>query len=170
MTFLETFLREAFPHVEEGLVSAVVAEIGPKGDEVVMKALAELADMRETCDLLKTENAQLNDEISRHKDGIALATKAGLDVLGERARQRRMEGYDDAHDDGHSDFSLSSAAIAYILDAKLRGTTGHGFDSFPPTEWPWMKMDWKPKGIRQSLVVAAALLLAEIERLDRRPA
>jgi hypothetical protein len=90
-----------------------------------------------------------------------------MDTLGERARQRRMEGYDDEHDDAHEDFSLSSAAIAYIMDARLRGTTGHGFTETPPTHWPWDINDWKPKGVRHALVVAGALIIAEIERIDR---
>src|SRR5690606_26909755 len=52
------------------------------------------------------EIGRLSTEIVRHKDGVKNATRAGLDVLGERARQRRLEGYDDEHDDGLEDFSL----------------------------------------------------------------
>lgn len=133
----------------------------------ILDALAEHGELHEILAVLRRETAKLSDEIGRQKDGVASATRAGLDVLGERARQRRMEGYDDAHDDGHEDFSLTAAAIAYALDARLRGTSGHGFDTSPPVEWPWMAADWKPKPVRQSLVVAAALIIAEIERLDR---
>lgn len=33
--------------------------------------------------------------------------------------------------------------------------------------WPWDREWWKPKDRRRNLVRAAALLIAEIERLDR---
>jgi len=33
--------------------------------------------------------------------------------------------------------------------------------------WPWAEKWWKPKNERRDLVKAAALILAEIERLDR---
>ena len=37
----------------------------------------------------------------------------------------------------------------------------------PPSYWPWEPRWWKPKNPRRDLVRAAALLIAEIERLDR---
>ncbi|MFO6370442.1 hypothetical protein ACLBWA_35920, partial [Pseudomonas aeruginosa] len=33
--------------------------------------------------------------------------------------------------------------------------------------WPWDEEWWKPKSARENLVRAGALVLAEIERLDR---
>jgi hypothetical protein len=124
-------------------------------------------DDSEEVAMLRGEIGRLKQEINTHREGVLGATKAGLDSLGERARQRRMEGYDDAHDDKHDDFALTSAAVAYLMDARLRGTTGHGFTETPPPDWPWETTDWKTKQVRQSLVVAAALVIAEIERLDR---
>ena len=117
--------------------------------------------------MLRGEIGRLKSQLHTHMEGVTGATQAGLDALGERARQRRMEGYDDAHDDKHHDFSLTSGAIAYLMDARQRGTTGHGFSDAAPSEWPWDRSDWKPKNLRQSLVVAVALGIAEIERLDR---
>lgn len=37
----------------------------------------------------------------------------------------------------------------------------------PTTVWPWDWAWWKPKNPRRDLVRAAALIIAEIERLDR---
>jgi hypothetical protein len=37
----------------------------------------------------------------------------------------------------------------------------------PPQQWPWLSKWWKPKDRRRDLVRAAALVIAEIERLDR---
>lgn len=164
---LERFLRAINPDVDPRLAAAAAAELLAGNPDALRVMAAELDEERSMNGLLKEELSRINTEMVRHKDGYGTATRAGLDVLGERARQRRMEGYDDEHDDGHADFSLSAAAIAYALDARLRGTTGRGFDANPPPEWPWIPLDWKPKSIRQSLVVAAALLIAEIERIDR---
>jgi hypothetical protein len=125
------------------------------------------AEDNEEVAMLRGEIGRLNSLLNSNMEGISGASKGGMDTLGERARQRRMEGYDDAHDDLHDDFSLASAAIAYIMDARLRSTTGHGFTEAPPSDWPWDTNDWKPKGIRQALVVAGALIIAEIERIDR---
>jgi hypothetical protein len=33
--------------------------------------------------------------------------------------------------------------------------------------WPWDRAYWKPRGPRNNLVKAGALILAEIERIDR---
>lgn len=163
MSNLAKFIKIVHPQVPSALADAVAAELA--GQPTV--PTEELKEALETAAMYQEEIGRLNTEIVRHKDGIANATKAGLDVLGERARQRRLEGYDDAHDDGHDDFALSSAAIAYVMDARLRGSTGKGFDHQPPVEWPFSEDDWKPKAIRKSLVVAAAMIVAEIERFDR---
>ena len=127
---------------------------------------ASVEDSEEVA-MLRGEIGRLSNMINSHMEGVSGATKAGLDALGERARQRRMEGYDDAHDDAHDDFDLTSAAIAYLNSARLRGTTGHGYTDTPPPDWPWDANDWKPKSVRQQLVVAAALIIAEIEKIDR---
>lgn len=170
---LETLIRTAMPGIDPELATAALADLVK---DSVKEAIAECGGLAaaERDDEDSEEVAMLRGEIGRlslllntHMEGIAGASTAGMDTLGERARQRRMEGYDDAHDDAHDDFSLSSAAIAYIMDARLRGTTGHGFTESPPADWPWDINDWKPKTIRQALVVAGALIIAEIERIDR---
>lgn len=131
-------------------------------------AITKLADQDELISLLQQEIGRLNRMIVSHSDGFENASRAGLDILGERSRQRRLEGYHDHHDDQLVDLSLSSAAIAYIEDARLRGTSGgKGFDFSPPPSWPFSKDAWKPKDVRRSLVIAGALIIAEIEKVDR---
>jgi hypothetical protein len=168
MNQLAEHLCKLFPDAPREAVAGVASglrDLSATGE--ADKLRKELDGTREELALAREENGRLLGELLRHKDGYETATRAGLDVLGERARQRRMEGYDDSHDDGHADFSLSGAAIAYAMDARIRGSAGRGFDAAPPAEWPWGISDWKPKGVRQSLIVAAALLVAEAERLDR---
>jgi len=162
MSAVAEFLKKAFPEIGGELAERAA-------DELVGKSAVSAEEHKEALELAesyKKEIGKLHEAIARQRDGYTNASIAGLDVLGERARQRRLEGYDDAHDDSHDDFSLSQAAMAYASDAILRGTTGRGYDE-PPSHWPWSSDDWKPKQIRKSLVVAAALLVAEIERLDR---
>lgn len=170
---LETLIRTAMPGVDPELAKAALADlVRDSVKEAITEcgglAAAEQSDEdSEEVAMLRGEVGRLSSLLNTHIEGVAGASTGGMDTLGERARQRRMEGYDDAHDDAHDDFSLSSAAIAYVMDARLRGTTGHGFTETPPADWPWDINDWKPKTIRQTLVVAGALIIAEIERIDR---
>jgi hypothetical protein len=96
---------------------------------------------------------------------------AAQDVLSERQRQMSVEGWTSEHDDEHGPGALALAAAAYALDA------GEALDSFAPANeqraeplfWPFSSDWWKPVNPRRSLVKAAALIIAEIERIDRDP-
>lgn len=94
-----------------------------------------------------------------------------LDIAAERRRQVEVEGWTPKHDDSHGKFELARAAAAYALhaanfhDATRLG--GRYVTKAPHPEWPWAPMWWKPKFPRHDLVRAGALIVAEIERLDR---
>lgn len=83
---------------------------------------------------------------------------AWRDVAAERQRQKDVEGWTPEHDDEHIDGSLALAAGAYAI-ASASATK--------PFYWPWDERWWKPTNRRRNLVKAGALILAEIERLDR---
>lgn len=96
-------------------------------------------------------------------------TKAQTDVLAERVRQVEAEHWVPGHDDQHDKGELGRAAACYVL------TTAATFSPFKtPVNlivewlWPWDTMWWKPTDRRRNLVKAGALILAEIERLDRQ--
>lgn len=97
---------------------------------------------------------------------------AALDVLAERQRQVSSEGWTPGHDDEHGAGSMARAAAVYALvgssDGRVQG------DELTPsiTErlWPWGWNWFKPKSKRHNLVRAGALILAEIERMDRASA
>ncbi|GAQ30263.1 hypothetical protein SAMD00023378_3946 [Ralstonia sp. NT80] len=92
-------------------------------------------------------------------------TQASRDVLAERRRQVEEEGWTCARDDDYNSAELAQAAAAYALHAG-------GQKSAAGITWPqsWA-MDWfKPTTARRSLVKAGALILAEIERIDRAAA
>jgi len=99
------------------------------------------------------------------------ASQAVVDVLHERSRQKTHENFSPEHDDKHASGELAGAAACYVLadlrtevDAKLGGE----IDAIMQRLFPWSPDWWKPKSRRRNLVRAAALLVAEIERLDRR--
>lgn len=87
-----------------------------------------------------------------------LISAAARDVLGERQRQMEVEGWTPEHDDEHGDGQMARAAACYAM-------AGH--PTMRPIYWPWAMKWWKPRDKRRNLVRAAALLIAEIERVDR---
>lgn len=90
---------------------------------------------------------------------VIRATVLG-DIERERRRQVEHEGWTLEHDDSHNDGSMALAAAAYA--AYFRHTAGR--------LWPWALKWWKPGDHRRNLVKAGALIIAEIERLDRAAA
>ncbi len=122
----------------------------------------------------------------------ALATAAPtdqalLDVATERARQIGAEGWTPEHDDQHDDGSLALAAALYAAPEPLRRVTvgPNGMTAIDP--WPWVRRCWAGReqagdpmmgrinegdgrlkhDRRRQIVIAGALIVAEIERLDR---
>ena len=99
-------------------------------------------------------------------------TAAATDILAERQRQVSAEGWTPAHDDQHKNNDLAFAASCYAFHAAAASwdleDDGIPYDSHPaPKQWPWDSSWWKPTDARRDLVKAGALILAEIERLDR---
>lgn len=84
------------------------------------------------------------------------ASAALAEVLAERERQITEEGFSAAKDDRHTRGELTRAATAYLT----------GEDS----DWPakWDKDLFKPTCYTRNIVIAAALLLAELERINRQ--
>lgn len=91
---------------------------------------------------------------------------AACDVLAERQRQISAEGWSAEHDDAYTDGQMAVAAGYYALASGFphERDIGHGH---LPVHWPWAATWWKPRTRRSNLVRAGALILAEIERLDR---
>ncbi|HHK4736667.1 TPA: hypothetical protein ACQTZZ_004973 [Pseudomonas aeruginosa] len=90
--------------------------------------------------------------------------RAWLDVQAERRRHVEVEGYHGFRDSHYINYELSKAARAYI-EVSWHALSG-GLPCKKPESWPWMA-GFKWSDGRTMLVKAAALTLAEIERLDR---
>jgi hypothetical protein len=107
--------------------------------------------------------ARAVDREMTHREALQAITPAAQDVLAERARQVSAEGWTPEHDDEHSRGEMAAAAACYCVgDADPRADV--------PTLWPWAPEWWKPGTERRMLVKAGALILAELERLDRAAA
>lgn len=95
-------------------------------------------------------------------------TEAARDVLAERQRQQEKEGFNDENDDNYCG-DLATAGAAYALNAaeNISAFRESNENDASPEFWPWPNRWWKPTTPRRDLVKACALILAEIERLDR---
>lgn len=91
----------------------------------------------------------------------------------ERQRQRSQEGFTPEHDDNHRSGELSDAAQAYVHAARkqARGESHEYILELVAAcevPWPWEDEWWKPSASQiRNLVKAGALIVAEIERLQR---
>ncbi|MBJ9695719.1 hypothetical protein [Burkholderia cenocepacia] len=107
----------------------------------------------------------LADEVKRLRAARSETNSAVHDVFAERRRQIEAEGWTPEHDDHHADGSMALAAACYAVADN---------ENYPlaelPDLWPWDPDWWKPSTERRNLVKAGALILAEIERLDRNGA
>lgn len=99
-------------------------------------------------------------------------TRAVRDVIAERRRQIEAEGRTTQHDDANPAGVMSVAAACYAIGASNALVLAVGDTSTCPAPevFPWEDAWWKPTTPRRDLVKAAALILAEIERLDRAAA
>ena len=79
------------------------------------------------------------------------------EVIEERLNQI-SKGFGSQHDDYYTD-ELVIAAICYAEASK---------DDSVPFDWPWSDKWWKPSSYRKNKIKAIALLIADIERHDRR--
>ncbi|QNJ57351.1 hypothetical protein Dolphis_44 [Pseudomonas phage Dolphis] len=93
-------------------------------------------------------------------------SQASVDVGAERRRQIEGEERDFSHDDQYTAGELAAAAGSYALHAHDDATSLEG----APAWWPWDDPWFKLSDPRRNLVKAGALILAEIERLDRAAA
>lgn len=95
--------------------------------------------------------------------GVKSLSNAVQSVISERQRQQSVEGWTPEHDDEHTEGEMAEAAACYAMFANNQGFSVPGL-------WPWAREWWKQSGQRRDLVKAGALILAEIERIDRQEA
>ncbi len=98
-------------------------------------------------------------------------------IAAERQRQISVEGWTPEHDDEHDGEQLACAAAYYALPPAMRTEVVYFQDSpghlaWRPLSnfiWPWTD-NWRkatPNNRERELIKAAAMLVAEIERMQR---
>lgn len=104
---------------------------------------------------------------------MSISSQVLLDIAAERSRQITAEGFDATHDDGTAGGALALAGSCYAMHAAITITEDQDNSTTSAARrairnlWPWSEHWWKPGGKRRDLVKAAALIVAEIERMDR---
>lgn len=104
-------------------------------------------------------------------------------IVDERKRQKEVEGWLPEHDDKHKTGELALAAACYAgnirltdseeggsSDGDIRHVFVKGKSSYSKSIWPWdSEWDKRDKHSRKKqLVIAGALIVAELERLERQ--
>ena len=81
----------------------------------------------------------------------------------ERERQCALEGFTNEHDDMQTHGELALAAAYYAAPQRWR-------EPLPTLLWPWLASEFHPtpENRQRELIKAAALIVAEIERLSRK--
>ncbi|NKC33471.1 hypothetical protein [Falsiroseomonas selenitidurans] len=93
-----------------------------------------------------------------------------LQQIAARRRGQVAHGYDAAHDDAHTGGELALAAAAYAAAATTHGMKRRALQQrrgLAAALYPFEGVGYLCQPRRDSLLAAAALLVAEIERLDR---
>ncbi|WEM00055.1 hypothetical protein [Delftia tsuruhatensis] len=108
---------------------------------------------------------------------VKVLSQAARDVLAERRRQVEAEGWTPEHDDQHDEGEMCFAAAGYaaVASDNLQAISRDidrdltlDDNVYPPTNYPWPRSwEFKPCTPRRALVKSGALILAEIERIDR---
>lgn len=141
--------------IDELLSANVRFEKRARDAEAAVKALQVTAD-----EAIKAAYAANTEAASR------VPSKGAQDVLAERGKHP-SDGFTPEHDDKHKTGELPRAAVVYALDAV--GKTADPWPAaFAKAVEPWLIMFARTP--RTNLVYAAALLLAELDRLDRAEA
>lgn len=157
------------PHCGEGeehFAECADPETAWKAQQDKIDALVEALEKAQGMEAYwKTQCRGITDHCEELQARIAelesrTVTAAAADVLAERQRQVTAEGWTAERDDGYQNSELADAAACYAIHAHNQGFS-------TPAHWPWSQDWWKQTSPRRDLVKAGALILAEIERLDR---
>ena len=156
----------------------------PTGDreiDLILSAVANAGKYFHSTELWPTEAPYKSDDDLKGRTPIDWIQNAArdaaftmpyhADVGAERRRQVEVEGFDAKHDDATAPDKLALAAAVYAIPDHYRYLSCEGFGtetgSIRKVLWPWDDAWFKPGDRRRELVKAAALIIAEIEAIDR---
>lgn len=127
-------------------------------------------------DLKEREGAVSEQDKAAQREAIANISPGVTAIAVERIRQMQEEGWTSDHDDQWKNGELAIAAACYAVYPErvykqVNLVEGSGVEFRDP--WPWLpKFDKRPSAgdHRRLLVMAGALIAAEIDRIDRERA
>lgn len=139
--------------------------------------LSRLTFIQESCALILRDLGVKSTEPSRSRRSRAL-----IAIATERQRQKTAENWDDEHDDTHEDGQLALMAAYYAVPWQPQVQADNCDDTKPNRQlWPgdWERLLWPSqwlsaaakkgkKSREQQLIVAGALIVAELDRLYRK--
>lgn len=150
-------------------------ETGPELREAAWKRLKEFAaDHGPSLNPYQDHNGfEMHDSLRADlrlallppNEGARPEDTAMADIAAERKRQVEVEGWTPQHDDEHVNGEMAAAAACYAVGRRIPEAYAEGahFAWVWPWDWKW----WNPDTRRRELIKAGALIVAEIERLDR---
>lgn len=158
----------------------VLQALSPERDAELVKSLDALGRIVELSRALRQggpapEDLQDLSEALEEAVAIAHDAVAGLpdpdaairSITHERQRQIEAEGWTPERDDQYQQGELAKAAAGYVLHAHAdQSWKNHHLPNF----WPFAPQWFKPADPRRMLVKAGALVVAEIQRIDRAEA
>lgn len=108
-----------------------------------------------------------SDRTTRLDLGRERAMTALEKIAAERRRQIDQEGWTAEHDDTHraGELALAAAAYAAVSSARIDGSMTIADLAF--RLWPFQPYQMKQKDQEADLVRAGALIVAELERIER---
>lgn len=173
--------RSDVEYIESSIRTAVAAQV-KVAEETTAAILDRLREMLaehtgKPCDASSHPSHDLltavSEELRKAKAAADVSRETGKGAKGGTARVIQeitslralhgVRGFDDLHDDRHSGYELTQAAAAY-LEAVVFGAAETA------TPFPWARRwDKRHKGVgpRELLIEAAALVVAEVEAIDR---
>lgn len=162
-TIKRHFEMQAAPaHPAEGVQPSLEQDVRAIVGLLKNREWAEHIGQTELGRELEHEITNLYNSTNPTQQGLDAQAEAARSVFAERARQIADEGYTPEQDDGYNPGVLALHGGLYAC---------HAYDNLTkkrvPEGWQWDEKWWKPKDPRTNLVMAGALILAEIERMDR---
>ncbi|WP_322072212.1 hypothetical protein [Paraburkholderia bannensis] len=171
LEFVEALRAHTAPNLTTDMLRKLVVGVR----EFILGFLSNhLKDGFEPYDRLRSDRVtqvlvnDVRDQIEVGHPASPRISYAARDVIAERERQVSAEGWTPEHDDQHANGELTAAAWGYLF-ATLNaiGKPPALVLKMTPPYWPWDESWFKPSTPRRMLEKAGALILAEIERIDR---
>ena len=147
-------------------------------------ARTSLPEALDEIERLQVENKKTEEKynmVNKLLFGDMTVSFAAIDAIKERQRQVEQEKFSAKHDDKYFNEELSMAAACYALTDEARDcmvlvenlcTKQYAKGPHQNFIFPFSEEWWKPSpdNRRRELIKAAALIIAEIERVDRKEA